>query len=245
MVQKNIMKKSLSFQQRLSDVRGRIAEACERSGRCVDDVTLIAVSKTLQFTRLEEAYACGQTHFGENYMQDCLAKMEESQSRNLPFNWHFIGHLQRNKAKYFNSQFYLLHTLDSLSLAKQLAQFAQRNGFTARVLVQVNIALESSKSGVAPLELIAFLEKLRYISGLSVEGLMTIPPVTTIPEASRPYYREMALLFDQAKKVLYTDISAFKHLSMGMSNDFEVAIEEGATYVRVGTLLFGERVKRL
>ena len=230
-----------TFQQRLSDVRDRIAAACQRSGRSIDDVTLIAVSKTFPFSRLEEAYTAGQLHFGENYMQDCLAKIDQAKSLGLPLKWHFIGHLQSNKAKLFNPQFYLFHALDSLKLARQLARVALSQGFTARVLVQVNIALEATKSGVAPLELIAFLDKLRYIEGLSVEGLMTIPPATASPEESRPYYRDLFAKFNEAREALFLDSPSFQHLSMGMSNDFEVAIEEGATYIRVGSLLFGER----
>ena len=234
-----------TFKQRLADVRQRIDTACQRCGRPVDDVTLIAVSKTFPFARLQEAYAAGQLHFGENYMQDCLAKIEEAKSRDFPLKWHFIGHLQRNKAKYFNSQFYLFHALDSLELAKQLSKVSLSKSFTTRVLVQVNIGLESSKSGVKPSELIAFLDKLRYIEGLSVEGLMTIPPPTPSPEESRPYYRSLFEKFTECKDTFFSDNPSFRHLSMGMSNDFEVAIEEGATYIRVGSLLFGERAKRL
>ena len=234
-----------TFKPRLVAVQKRIAEACQRCGRSIDDVTLIAVSKTFPFARLEEAYVAGQLHFGENYMQDCLAKIDEAKSRDLPFKWHFIGHLQRNKAKYFNSQFYLFHALDSLELARQLAKVSLNNGFTARILVQVNIGLETSKSGVNPSELIAFLKRLRYIEGLSVEGLMTIPPISSSPEMSRPYYRALSAKFKVAKEELFSQDPSFRHLSMGMSNDFEVAIEEGATYIRVGSLLFGERAKRL
>ena len=239
------MDKILTFQQRLVEVQKRIAAACRRCGRSGDDVTLIAVSKTFPFARLEEAYLAGQLHFGENYMQDCLAKIEEAKTRDLPFKWHFIGHLQRNKVKYFNPQFYLFHALDSLKLAQQLARVSLSKGFTARVLVQVNIGLEASKSGVRPSELIAFLDRLRYIAGLSVEGLMTIPPATLSPEESRPYYRALYSKFSEAKEELYFNKPSFRHLSMGMSNDFEVAIEEGATYIRVGSLLFGERTKRI
>ncbi|MEA3332670.1 MAG: YggS family pyridoxal phosphate-dependent enzyme [Pseudomonadota bacterium] len=239
------MTEKSTFQQRLSVVKNRMAAACRRSGRSIDDVTLIAVSKTFPFSRLEEAYTAGQLHFGENYMQDCLAKMEQAKSLGLPFKWHFIGHLQSNKAKYFNPQFYLFHALDSLKLAQQLARVALSQGLTASVLVQVNIALEASKSGVAPMELIAFLDKLRYIEGLSIEGLMTIPPVTVSSEESRPYYRDLFTKFHEAREAFFLGDPAFRHLSMGMSNDFEIAIEEGATCVRVGSLLFGDRTKRI
>ena len=233
-----------TFKQRLSEVQKRMAAACLRSNRSIDDVTLVAVSKTFPFVRLEEAYSVGQLHFGENYMQDCLAKIDVSKSRKLPFKWHFIGHLQRNKAKYFNSHFYLFHALDTFELAQQLAKVSLGKGFTTRVLVQVNIALEASKFGVRPSELIAFLDRLRYIDGLSVEGLMMIPPVAASPEESRPYYRALYNKFTEVREELFIDKPSFKHLSMGMSNDFEVAIEEGATYIRVGSLLFGERTKR-
>lgn len=233
-----------SFRQNLINVQSRIAAACARAGRSVDEVTLVAVSKTQPFDRLQDAYSCGQVDFGENYMQDCLAKMEAAQALALPFKWHFIGHLQRNKAKFFNSHFTLLHTLDSFALAHQLSRFALKAGFTARVLVQVNLARETSKSGVDPAELIAFLDKLRYIDGLSVLGLMTIPPAFPAPEAGRPFFRELFKLMDQARAAVFCDEPHFKHLSMGMSNDFEIAVEEGATLIRVGSLLFGERFKR-
>lgn len=239
------MAESSTFKQCLVNVQQRIDAACQRSGRSSDDVTLIAVSKTFPFGRLHEAYEAGQLHFGENYMNDCLAKINEAKSLDLPFMWHFIGHLQRNKAKYFNSQFYLFHALDSLELAKQLAKVSLSKGFITRVLVQVNIGLEPSKSGVNPSELFAFLDRLRYIEGLTVEGLMTIPPLATTPEESRPYYHTLFEEFTEAKQTLFSDKSSFRHLSMGMSNDFEVAIEEGATYIRVGSLLFGDRSKRL
>ena len=233
------------FKQRLTEVQKRMVAACRRCGRSIDDVTLIAVSKTFPFARLEDAYLAGQRHFGENYMQDCLAKIDEAKSRELPFKWHFIGHLQRNKIKFFNPHFYLFHALDSFKLAQQLARVSLTKGFSARVLVQVNIGLEDSKFGVMPSEMIAFLDRLRYIDGLSVEGLMTIPPASSSPEDSRPYYRSLFAKFTEAKAELFHDKPSFRHLSMGMSNDFEVAIEEGATYIRVGSLLFGERPKRL
>lgn len=235
------MLEMLSFEQRLSGVRSRIAAACARSGRCLKDITLIAVSKTQPFSRLHEAYDCGQIHFGENYMQECLLKIGAAKALDLSFKWHFIGHLQRNKAKFFNSDFCLLHTLDSLSLARQLGRAALAENRTISVLVQLNLACEPAKSGVKPAEFIVFLEQLRYIKGLSVVGLMTIPPVALTPEASRPFYRELAQKFAQARSVFFADDPRFKHLSMGMSNDFEIAIEEGATFVRVGSLLFGER----
>jgi pyridoxal phosphate enzyme (YggS family) len=234
-----------TFKTRLDDVNQRIAAACRRVGRNPEAVTLLAVSKTFPFARLEEAYAAGQIHFGENYIQDCLDKMVLAKSKALPWKWHFIGHLQSNKVKYFNGGFYLFHGLDSEKLAQRLARQALAGDFRARVLVQVNIGNEASKAGIAPASLFDFLNKVRYIEGLSIAGLMAIPPVVAEAEASRPYFQELSQLFHQSQAEIFPDCPEFKHISMGMSKDFEVAVEEGATIVRVGSLLFGQRDKKV
>lgn len=233
-----------TFATRLEQVRQQLAAACVRVGRNPDDVTLLAVSKTFPFSAIEEAYAAGQIHFGENYIQDCLAKIELAKAQSLPLQWHFIGHLQSNKVKFLNSDFYLFHGLDSEKLALRLARLAVAGNFKFHVLVQVNLGNEPSKAGVASAELFDFLMKVRYIKGLSIDGLMAIPPIVAEAEASRPYFRALFQLFQQARAEIFPDSPGFKHISMGMSKDFTVAIEEGATIVRVGSLLFGHREKK-
>ncbi len=234
-----------TFAVRLAEVKQRIAAACERVGRSPDEVTLLAVSKTFPFSRIEEAYAAGQVHFGENYIQDCLDKMDLAKSRSLPLQWHFIGHLQSNKVKLLGDGFYLFHGLDSEKLARRIAKQAVAGGFKARVLVQVNIGNEASKAGIAPVCLFDFLKKVRYIEGLSIVGLMAIPPVVAEAAESRPWFRELSELFYQAQGEIFSGCSEFQEISMGMSSDFEVAVEEGATIVRVGSRLFGQRTKKV
>ena len=233
-----------TFKIRLAAVRNRINLACERSGRNPDEITLLAVSKTFPFSRIEEAYAAGQVHFGENYIQDCVDKIARAQSFNLPLQWHFIGHLQSNKVKFYDAGFYLFHGLDSVKLARGLSRKALAENFRARVLIQVNIGDEATKSGITAAGLFDFIREIGYMEGLSIEGLMTIPPVGASAEASRPYFQELFKLFTCAKAEFIELLPEFKQLSMGMSNDFEIAIEEGATIVRVGSLLFGEREKK-
>ena len=234
-----------TFEIRLAAVQKRINAACERCGRNPDEITLLAVSKTFPFSRIEEAYAAGQIHFGENYIQDCVEKMARAQSLNLPLQWHFIGHLQSNKVKFYDAGFYLFHGLDSVKLARSLARKAVAGNFKARVLIQVNIGDELTKAGIAAANLFDFLKEIGYMEGLSIEGLMAIPPVGASAEASRPYFQELFKLFTMAKTEFSTVLPEFNQLSMGMSKDFEVAIEEGATIVRVGSLLFGERKQKV
>lgn len=232
-----------NFKERLNDVQKRILNACRRSGRDSSEITLLAVSKTFPFARIEKAFAAGQVDFGENYIQDCLTKMEQARERGLNLRWHFIGHLQSNKVKYYNPDFHLFHGLDSEKLAHKIAAKAQAGNFQTRVLIQVNIGDEPGKAGISAASLFDFIDKVRYIDRLSVAGLMAIPPAVTSAEASRPFFKEMNNLFVRLKADFFKDCAGFKHLSMGMSKDFEVAVEEGATIVRVGSLLFGERKK--
>ncbi len=232
------------FRQRLNQVRERMAAACARSGRDPDEVCLVAVSKTFSFDRVAAASRAGQVDFGENYMQDCLEKITLAQARGIACRWHFIGHLQRNKARFLDHRFHLFHGLDSLALARRLNHYGELGNYRVPVLVQVNIATEASKSGVDPARLFAFLEELRYNEQLDVQGLMAIPPAGPAEE-SRPWFAALRNLFEQSRQRLFSDAPRFRHLSMGMSGDFEVAIEEGATIIRVGTLLFGSRDRTL
>ena len=239
------MNATSTFATRLEEVKQRISAACERVGRSSDEVTLLAVSKTFPFSRIEEAYAAGQVHFGENYLQDCLEKISLAKAAAMPLRWHFIGHLQSNKVKLLGDGFSLFHGLDSEKLAQRLGRQAVAGAFEYRVLVQVNIGNEESKSGIVPACLFDFLKKVRYIEGLSIVGLMAIPPVVADVEESRPWFQALAQLFRRAQVEIFSGCPEFHEISMGMSSDFEVAVEEGATIVRVGSLLFGQRTKKV
>ncbi len=204
-------------------------------------MTLVAVSKTFPFSRIATAVAAGQLDFGENYMQDALSKIDEAERCGITARWHFIGHLQRNKARFLDTRFVLFHALDSLALARRLSHYAEIGNYQVDLLVQVNLSGEPTKAGVSAEALFAFLEELRYINRIQVVGLMTVPPPARRPEESRKWFAGLRELLVSAQESVMCDYPCFKHLSMGMSGDFEVAIEEGATIVRVGTLLFGAR----
>lgn len=227
------------MRERLSDVQRRVAEACERAGRSTDEVTLIAVSKTHPVSAIRVLYEAGVRSFGESYVQEWQDKAPE-----LPddIEWHFIGHLQSNKAKYIADDIACVHSVDRKSVMKQLNR---RSEGRVDVMLQVNIAGQETKSGVAPDELEGLLERAMNYPSLRVRGLMTIPPYVEDPEENRDYFREMRRLGERARDWLEEhapdEVEAFEHLSMGMTADFEVAIEEGATMIRVGTGLFGKR----
>ena len=205
----------------------KIHEAAARSGRDPTSVKLIAVTKTVPATTIREAVAAGITDIGENRLQEALSKREAL--ADLPLTWHFIGHLQTNKAKRAIEEFDWIQCVDRPDLAEKLNQAATRR---VPVLIEVKLLDESSKSGVAESELKGFLEQLTRCNRLDVRGLMAIPPFFENPEDVRPYFRRLRAL---------SETLGLRELSMGMSNDFEVAIEEGATMVRIGTALFGER----
>ena len=218
-------------------VNANIQAACDRAGRNRDDVTLIAVSKTKPIQMLQEAYDFGVRVFGENKVQEIVDKYEA-----LPkdISWHMIGHLQRNKVKYVVGRAALIHSVDSVRLAEAIDQEAEKKGIVMPVLVEVNVASEESKFGVRVEECADFIENIAKMEHISVEGLMTIAPFVENAEDNRKYFAKL--------RELSVDISAknidnvnMRDLSMGMTGDYEVAIEEGATMVRVGTGIFGER----
>ncbi len=214
---------------RLAAVRARIAAAAERAGRSLKDVTLVAVSKTHPAAAVRAAYAAGQRDFGENYAQELVAKRAELADLD-DARWHFIGRLQRNKAKDVAGAA-LIHAVDGAPLADALARRVPA-GARQDVLVQVNIAGETTKAGVSPDEAPALVDAIAALPALRCVGLMTMPPPVAQPEDNRPHFRALAAL---ARRL------GLAQLSMGMSDDFEVAVEEGATLVRVGTAVFGAR----
>lgn len=226
------------MKERLQTLLGRIRKAAVDCGRDPQSVRLVAVNKTVSVERVREAVAAGVDTLGENYIQEARAKIEALAA--LPVAWHFIGHLQSNKAKYAVRLFELIHTVDSLKLAAELDRQAARVGKTQRVLVQVNVSGEASKSGASETEASRLVEEIAKLAHLSVEGLMTMPPFFDQPVKARPFFGALRRLRDniQQRRLPGVDL---RELSMGMTGDFEVAIAEGATLVRIGTALFGER----
>ena len=228
----------MSLKEKLNVVEENICRACQRAGRDRKDVTLIAVSKTKPVWMLKEVYDLGICQFGENKVQELMDKYSV-----LPpdINWHMIGHLQRNKVKYIIDKAALIHSVDSLRLADMIEAEAAKRQITVNVLLEVNIAREETKYGLMPEEVIRTAESFANYKNICVQGLMTIAPFVENPEENRVHFANLhKLSVDIAKKNI--DNVYMSVLSMGMTNDYEAAIEEGATHVRVGTGIFGERV---
>ena len=225
------------LKDQLQEVEKRIQAACDRAGRKREEVTLIAVSKTKPVETLQEAYDLGVRIFGENKVQELTAKYEA-----LPkdIHWHMIGHLQTNKVKYIIDKAELIHSVDSLKLAETIEKEAAKHDLIADILVEVNVAEEESKFGMKMEEVIPFVEKVSAFPHVRVRGLMTIAPFVEDPEENRSIFADLHKLYIDIKKKNH-DNDTVSVLSIGMTNDYEVAIEEGATMVRVGTGIFGAR----
>ena len=225
------------LKDQLQEMEKRIQAACDRAGRKREEVTLIAVSKTKPVETLQEAYDLGVRIFGENKVQELTAKYEA-----LPkdIHWHMIGHLQTNKVKYIIDKAELIHSVDSLKLAETIEKEAAKHDLIADILVEVNVAEEESKFGMKMEEVIPFVEKVSAFPHVRVRGLMTIAPFVEDPEENRSIFADLHKLYIDIKKKNH-DNDTVSVLSMGMTNDYEVAIEEGATMVRVGTGIFGAR----
>ena len=215
-------------------VMEQIERAAQRSKRNPGEIKLVVVSKTVEPARIQEAIDAGATFLGENYVQEAQRKIE---TLGRPVAWHFIGHLQSNKAKVAVQLFDTIHSLDSVHLAEELNRRAAQVNRVIQVLIEVNLAKEATKFGTDEEKLFALAQKAKELDHLSLEGLMTMPPFFDSPEESRPYFVELR----RWKERMEREGIQIKDLSMGMSNDFEIAIEEGATYVRVGTAIFGPR----
>ena len=223
--------------ENIARVRERMAVAARRAGRSPERIRLVAVSKTVDLERIHQAIEAGVESLGENYVQEAQKKIEALGQR---VAWHFIGHLQTNKAKVAVRLFDLVHSVDSLKLAEELNRVALQQEKVLPVLFQVNLAREESKFGATETEVIHLLEPFSKLQGVSVKGLMAMPPFFEDSEESRPYFRALKKLAESVAQQKIPGI-LMEELSMGMSNDFEVAIEEGATLVRVGTAIFGPR----
>jgi len=233
----------VSIAANIARIRERISQAAARAGRSADSVILMTVSKTVEVERILEAYTAGIRVFGENRVQEFAEKAAAVKDL-AQAEWHLIGHLQSNKANRAAELFQAVDSVDSLRLAQKLNQSAQQSGKILPVLIEINVGGEQSKSGVSPSspELEEILEGLADLSHIQVRGLMTIPPFTEDPQGARPYFGMLTELRDKiaARRLLRIQMDV---LSMGMSHDFEVAIEEGSTCIRVGTAIFGERPK--
>jgi pyridoxal phosphate enzyme (YggS family) len=225
----------MGLAENLVQIEKRIHAACERAGRARDSVLLLAVSKTHPPEVIREAVNLGLTSFGENKVQEAKAKIPNCPGK---ARWHFIGHLQSNKCRDAVELFEMIQGVDSLAIAQELNKRAEQASKTMPILLEINVAGEGSKFGYKPEQMLAELKTLNALPRLEIHGLMAIPPYTPVPEKARPYFQKLRALKQQAETVLGAPLP---HLSMGMSGDFEVAIEEGATIVRVGTALFGER----
>lgn len=225
------------IKENLQEVEARICEACKKSGRNRSEVQLIAVSKTKPISMVEEALACGILDFGENKPQELKEKYEALQK---DIKWHMIGHLQRNKVKYVVGRASMIHSVESLRLAEAINQEAEKKGIIMPVLVEVNVAKEDSKFGISADDCLHFVETIAKLPNIAVKGLMTIAPFVENAEDNRKYFEKLRKLSVDIKNKNIDNVSMC-NLSMGMTGDYEVAIEEGATMVRVGTGIFGDR----
>lgn len=220
------------------EVRARMAEAARRAGRSPDEVRLVSITKTVPVALIQEALEAGVQWFGENRVQEAVEKAARLNGEGLRPRWHLVGHLQRNKVHHVFGLFELIHSVDGLPLIEALEHRAKAEGALMDVLLQINVAGEATKHGCRPEEVPALAEALRGSPHLQLRGLMTMPPLPKHPEESRPWFRALRRLREELVEGGFHEI---QELSMGMSADFEVAIEEGATWVRIGTAIFGLR----
>ncbi|MBI4620746.1 MAG: YggS family pyridoxal phosphate-dependent enzyme [Desulfobacterales bacterium] len=218
-------------------VKERIEKAALKAGRDPGEVKLVAVSKTVGVKEIKDAISAGVTILGESYIQEAKEKIEEIGHQ---VQWHMIGHLQTNKVKQAINLFDMIHSVDRIGLAEEIDKRTKQSGKRVSVLIQVNISQETTKSGIERDRAISLVSKVAKLTNIKVEGLMTMPPYFDDPEDARPYFKSLRELKGEIERERFGNIS-MKELSMGMSNDFEIAIEEGATIVRIGTAIFGER----
>jgi len=228
----------MDLESNIKNINNRIKEAAKRVGRDPDDIKLVAVTKRVEPERIKQALNLGFNRFGENYAQEFRdkSKILEDVAEDA-IEWHFIGQLQKNKVKYIIGKVELIHSLDSLSVAREINKRAGTMDIKVPVLIEVDTGGEESKGGIAPAQLQGFLNELRALSSIEICGLMTMPPYFNNVEMARPYFSRLREIRDD----LLPNFPRLKELSMGMSGDFEVAIEEGATIIRVGSAIFGER----
>jgi len=227
----------MSLAENLNSIQQRISTACARANRDENSVTLLAVSKTHPAEAIQEAVSCGQVFFGESKMQEAKAKIPNCPGK---ARWYFIGHLQSNKVRDAVELFEMIQSVDGLNLAREISKRCEQASKTMPILLEVNVAGEASKFGYKPELLLVDLKELNSLPRITIQGLMTVPPFVTELEKARPHFQKLRELKIRCEEILGASLP---HLSMGMSGDFEIAIEEGATMVRIGTALFGARKK--
>jgi pyridoxal phosphate enzyme (YggS family) len=225
--------KVATIAENLAVVRGRIAEAARKSGLRPEDVTLVTVTKTIGIPRIREAISAGTKDLGENYVQEAIEKWEAMEPSDV--RWHFIGHLQKNKARQAVGVFSTIQSVDNLPLAAEIGRRAEARGIVQDILIEVNISGEETKFGVSPEDALDFAGKIAEVSGVRLQGLMGMAPFAADPEETRPYFARLKRLWDKLP------VEQRHWLSMGMSHDFEIAIEEGSNMVRIGSAIFGPR----
>lgn len=221
----------------LAEIEAKLSKIASNSGRNPNDISIVAISKRQPISQIENVFKQGIVDFGENRVQEFIQKLENVK---LPVKWHFVGHLQSNKIKYILGKTWLIHSVDSLHLAAEIAKKSVNAGIVTNCLLQVNTSGESSKSGFAPNNLLDSLPEIEKMEGIQVKGLMTMAPFVTNEQIITNCFRELKQLFDKIKKMDFTRIK-MAHLSMGMTNDFEIAVREGSNMLRLGTAIFGPR----
>lgn len=228
----------MSIKENIDNIMERIKTAADKAGRDYKDITLIAVSKTVDAERAKEAVEGGINNLGENRVQELVSKYEQLQNQDI--KWHMIGHLQKNKVKYIIDKVELIHSVESESLAKEIDKRAKQHDLIAKVLIELNVGEEESKFGVKAEDIYEFAKSLEKFENIKVLGLMTVAPYAENPEEIRWVFKKMKEIFDHISNMHLSNFD-MKYLSMGMTNDFEIAIEEGANIIRIGTAIFGAR----
>jgi hypothetical protein len=227
----------MDIKNNIKEIKKNIEKSLEGTERSLEDITIVAVSKNVDSSKVIEANKEGLVNFGENRVQEFLKKYEEL---DLELDWHMIGHLQRNKVKYIYDKVKLIHSVDSIRLARRINKYAAKNSKPIDVLLEVNVAEDDSKFGFKTEELKDAVSKISEFEHIKIRGLMTVAPYYDNAEDVRPIFKKLKLIFDNLSKLEYNNVS-MQYLSMGMSNDYEIAVQEGANIVRIGTDIFGER----
>lgn len=228
----------MSIKENIDGIMKRVTASCEKAGRNTEDITVIAVSKTVDALRAREAVEGGIINLGENKVQELVDKYEKLNDKNI--KWHMIGHLQKNKVKYIVDKAELIHSVESLELANEINKRASKYNLISKVLIELNIAKEESKFGIDDENVYDFVKALEQYENIKVMGLMTVAPYSENPEEIRWVFKKMKEIYDNISKINLKN-TEMKYLSMGMTNDFEIAIEEGANIIRIGTAIFGAR----